>query len=75
MSREITGYTAVSANILSVPTDREGYQPATSSSYPLQPLGQTASQSVPLAYDSSKLLNYQVYCRCAIAILSYAYIN
>ena len=70
MSRETTGYAAVSANIPSAPTDTEGYQPAASSSYPLQSLGQTTSQSVTLAYDSSKLLNYQVYCRYALVILS-----
>ena len=68
MSRETTGYAAVSANIMSAPTDTEGYQPATSSPYPLQSLGQTTP--VTLAYDSSKLLNYQVYCRCALIILS-----
>ena len=68
MSIEATGYTAVPANILSAPTDTEGYQPTTSSTYPLQPLGQTTSQSAPPAYDSSKLLNYQVYCSCALVI-------
>ena len=75
MSMEATGYTAVPANILSAPTDTEGYQPTTSSPYPLQPLGQSTSQSAPPAYDSGKLLNHQVYCNYAMAILSYAYIN
>ena len=79
MSRETTGYAAVSANIPSAPTDTEGYQPAASSSYPLQSLGQTTSQSVTLAYDSSKLLNYQVYCRYALVsytarLCDYSYI-
>ena len=51
-----TEYTAVPANIVS-PTDTEGYQPA--HSYPLQPVGQTAPQSAPPAYDR-KLPDYQV---------------
>ena len=61
MKMTSTEYTAVPAYIVS-PTDTEGYRSA--ASYPLQPVGQTASQSAPPAYDpaydSSKLLDYQV---------------